>query len=218
MARELTFGSVLVAHQERYGLTQKAVADALGANRWRVHRWEQGVEVPHAPAAKRIIELCELSADDVAALIVPAGSASQGSFGHQLRVRRHLAGLTSRMLADRVDVIPLTVSRWEGEWTVPGPGALPAISDVLDWDLDELLAACPPNRNRGRPRRHAIEDRAQWAADAREEAARGRGVYRRLRERWGVDNAVVIDRLRFMREAGYIDSVETMRKAATERP
>jgi putative transcriptional regulator len=55
-------------HRKRAGLTQEALADALGVSRQTIISIEKGKYVPSLPLAFRIARFFECSADDMFAL------------------------------------------------------------------------------------------------------------------------------------------------------
>lgn len=206
-----TFGAEILAYRRRHRVNQRGLAEGLGVPRNVVSRWERGEDFPRAPNFKIAVDFMQVPTKRVEAIVTPTGESRRGSFGHLLRVHRYAAGLTSRALADLIDVQPMTISRWEREGYIPNSVNLPRLSEALGWDLDELLAACPMSSHGGS---RSSLTRAEWerlAEDVREEAARGPGTHRRLEERWGVTGGSVNERLRVLRVAGYIVDLRAMR-------
>lgn len=208
-------GAAVRSYRDDHGLSVEEMARHLQVRRSVVEGWERGGDFPHPSTFKNVMELLGIPEETFGTIIEPGGTTERGSFAHTMRVRRFAMGMTLRHLADVLGVYPHTTGRWELGHTIPNSANLPAVAQALNWDLDEAIRLCPASTWGGRRRTHNHEDRLRWAAEAKEEAARGSGGVRRLSERWGVTRHSVVARLRVLRRGGYIGTLLEERRRAT---
>jgi transcriptional regulator with XRE-family HTH domain len=64
-----------------------------------------------------------------------------GGVGKRLRIARRSAGLTQRELAERLDVEPITVSRWERGVTSPSLPRLMRVAELTGTSVSDLVRA-----------------------------------------------------------------------------
>ena len=64
--------------------------------------------------------------------------------GESLRRAREAAGITQAALAERVDMDPVTISRFENGHTLPSLMKLLAFADALNVSVTDLLASASP--------------------------------------------------------------------------
>ncbi len=68
------------------------------------------------------------------------------TLGNQIKEARQTLGLTQEALAEKLGVVPQTVSKWEREESTPDAALLPALADALDISLDRLFGRKPGNQ------------------------------------------------------------------------
>lgn len=61
------------------------------------------------------------------------------TFGKRFSDLRKLKKLTQEEIAERVNISPQAVSKWENDISLPDISILPTLADILDVSLDELL-------------------------------------------------------------------------------
>ena len=69
------FGENLMRYRRKAGLTQEALAEALGVSRQAVGKWETGATYPETEKLIRISELFDCSLDE----LLKEGEKEQGS-------------------------------------------------------------------------------------------------------------------------------------------
>ena len=66
--------------------------------------------------------------------------------GKLLRDLRKDKGMTQKEVADKLGIVPKTVSKWEKNLSVPDAEALTRISEVLEVSVSELLGTSPDEK------------------------------------------------------------------------
>ena len=98
-----TLGDHLRKRRLDLALTQKDVADRLGADETSVWNWEKNRSSPALRFVPRVIEFLGYVPDDTK----PKG------LGQRIVAFRRLRGLTQKELARRLGVDPSTIASWE---------------------------------------------------------------------------------------------------------
>ena len=70
---------------------------------------------------------------------VRKGEPNDMELGQKIRQLRHRAGLTQEQLAERTNVSPQAVSKWENSAAMPDVTALPVLAGVFGVSIDELF-------------------------------------------------------------------------------
>lgn len=126
----------------RAGLTQTALAEALGTSQRQVSEWERGLQTPSPATVHRL----------AAALDVTVTDLLRHSTRPTLRQLRSRAGHTQAALAALAGMSRHTYARLERGEHPPRPGALPALAGALRVDLTEAAAAIERSREPGNRR------------------------------------------------------------------
>ena len=89
----MTFREKLLALRRRDGLTQTALAKAVGVTRQAVYLWEKGLSYPDASALLSLRRLFGVSIDALLddGLPLPEGKETRHSFVRQTRPEEHFA-------------------------------------------------------------------------------------------------------------------------------
>ncbi len=147
--------------REEAGLSQRAVAIAVGVTQTMVSRWERGACSPNTEHLARLAATLGVAVSrllgqlaDTATAMPPAAPRPQ-----TLRELRKAAGLSQWQLAVRLGVNESAVSRWEAANRLPSPRYLARLAPLLGLPTVESLLATLAMRG-------AHRDREEQAADA----------------------------------------------------
>lgn len=128
------------------GLTQAAMAAAIGAPQATYAGWETGRTTPSAPYVAVIADLLGLSVPAVEELCANpfvVDTTDWPSFGQLVGRRREVLRLTRAAVAAELGVSPRTVANWELGQRRPAPAQLVALAALLEVPVNHLLDALP---------------------------------------------------------------------------
>lgn len=108
------------------GLSQARVADAVGVSPATVASWEAGRSKPRNDCAKKLYKT--LGKNSFLAAEFADKTTIDGAW---IRSRRKELSMTQAQLAEKIGVVPLTISCWESGRTNPRPHSAKKLSDVL---------------------------------------------------------------------------------------
>lgn len=198
----------LRAERERRDLHRLEFAQMLGISPSHYNEIENGKKYPQAPAFARMMRKLLVPRAMAETFVITINGNNAASWGHRLRAYRYVAGLCARAAADRLDVTPVTLTRWENDRNLIDPDRLPQLAELYDVPLEELVKHYPQRRQAGGqpgPRRGTTHEQlAQWAAEYRALYER-RKTYPKLIEAWGLPEKEVERRIRTLRRHGYLE-------------
>jgi type I site-specific restriction endonuclease/ribosome-binding protein aMBF1 (putative translation factor) len=139
---------LLRKEREQRGWTQEELAEKIGVNPITVKRWESGSSLPNVFYRQRLSEVFGKTLDELGLLgdeteivtntnPIDTGVSSRKP-NHLLRNARIQRGWTQEELAEKIGVNPITVKRWEGDYSTPSPRYRRALSELFEKSLDEL--------------------------------------------------------------------------------
>ena len=137
----MTFREKLLALRRRDGLTQTALAKAVGVTRQAVYLWEKGLSYPDAGALLALRRLFGVSIDALLddGLPLPEGRETRSSFVPQTRPEEHFAPEKPKTPSQKIEKPWLPVETEE-----PEPIAEPAPEKTQQ--RTPLRAKVEPNR------------------------------------------------------------------------
>ena len=137
----MTFREKVLALRRRDGLTQTALAKAVGVTRQAVYLWEKGLSYPDASALLSLRRLFGVSIDALLddGLPLPEGKETRPSFVRQTRPEEHFAPEKPKTPSQKIEKPGLPVETEEPETIVePAPEKTP--------ERTPLRAKVEPNR------------------------------------------------------------------------
>jgi len=116
--RELPLtGKVIRALRKEAGLSQKGLGDELDVSPKTISSWETGKTSPDETNLANLRRFRDEMKDDL-------------SPGYRIKAVRYGVGLSQKELAEKLDVSPTTVSKWETGGTTPGEEVLEKLSKI----------------------------------------------------------------------------------------
>lgn len=166
-------------YRKARGLTQLALAMRLGVTPQAVGKWEREESEPDISLLLPLARELNVSAE----ALLGAAEAGVSSFApflaeklpESLKNRRLAAGLTQAELAQKLNVLPQTVSKWENGVCAPDIGYFGKLSALYDVSLSALLSEPAPAPPRPAARNAASNETP--AAQATRPAAKRRRLF-----------------------------------------
>ena len=141
----MTFREKLLALRRRDGLTQTALAKAVGVTRQAVYLWEKGLSYPDAGALLALRRLFGVSIDALLddGLPLPEGRETRPSFAPQTRPTERLTSEKPETPSQKIEKPELPVETEEPE---PAPEKTPEHTPQSTPQSKPLRAKVEPNR------------------------------------------------------------------------
>lgn len=136
-------GASILAARLRADLTQGELAARIGSSQQSVAKWEASISTPRASRMNAVIAVLGPLDGESAKPITSTIETCPIGFPERLRAARTRNNLTLAALADKIDISPQAIHKWETGDSVPSYHHLHAVTTLLGMNAPAAAPAAP---------------------------------------------------------------------------